>query len=334
MSWDILDGEQPLQNAPVVRLHNGAVCIPQHYLAYAHTRQTLEQIILDCDFDDDYLIMASEDKQGLYIQIGIIGYDTYKPRTSQSEKKIVYGRRWRVEQHFPTSELIQTIFLAIKKAREHEVRERFKLCINGRYSSPFSTHQDFPLIASQASQLLDDEHYQDIDEFSQASIALLQTLRFDHCLINLVGLESRSSGQVLMDFTLTTTQKAELPENHDAAFTLILTTANINEMLFALMEKFIERSDRYVDEHFYYRRVNRFSRAMSVHKIAQLSLQTRQQLSGKQAAKFYTRLKQYNACIDATRAPQIKTRKLASHLQQKLPPDNALDGFLPTFTKR
>ncbi|MDC8829786.1 hypothetical protein [Alteromonas gilva] len=332
MKWDILNGEQPLKNAPVVRLDNGAVCIPQHYLAYAHNRQTLEQIILDCDFDDDYLIMAAEDAQGLYIQIGIIGYDTYKPRTAQSEKKIVYGRRWRVERHFPTSELIQTIFLAIKKAREHEVRERFKLCITGRHSSPFSTHQDLPLIASQAVRLGTGQHHDSTDSFRCASERLLQQIRFDHSAVNMVNIETRRSGQILIDLTLTASAQTELPESHDASFTLILTTPSTNELLFALMEKLIERSDRYVDEHFCYRQVNRFSRDMSVQKLAGLSLQTRQQLKGKKAAQFYMQLEQHNACIDAARAPHIDTQKLAWHLQQKLPPINTLAGFPPKFS--
>ncbi|NVK54213.1 MAG: hypothetical protein HWE26_01250 [Alteromonadaceae bacterium] len=334
MKWDILDGEQPLQNAPVVRLDNGAVCIPQHYLTYAHTQQTLEQIILDCDFDDDYLIMAAENTQGLYVQVGIIGYDTYKPRTAQTEKKIVYGRRWRIERHFPTSELIQTIFLAIKKAREHEVRERFKLCINNRWSAPFSTHQDLPLIAAQAAQLITNKQRDNIETFSQACELLLQRIKFDHCSVIIINIEYRTTGQVLVDLTLSTSPASELPECQDACFTLVLAGPDTNELLFALMEKLIERSDRFVDENFYYRKVNRFSRDLSVHKIAQLSLQTRQPLTGKKAAQFYTQLKQHNACIDAARAPKIDTRKLARHLQQKLPSPDSLEGFLPIFTER
>lgn len=81
-----LSGETPLPGAPPVTLDSGDRCIPQHYLAYAHTRQTVEQVIRDCQFDDDYLIMAGEDQQGLFIQIGIIGFDTYRPRHKQTNK--------------------------------------------------------------------------------------------------------------------------------------------------------------------------------------------------------------------------------------------------------
>ncbi len=334
MKWDMPDGEKPLQNAPVVRLDNGAACIPQHYLTFAHSQHSLEQIILNCDFDDDYLIMASEDAQGLYVQIGIVGYDTYKPPTPESEKKIVYGRRWRVERHFPTSELIQTIFLAIKKAREHEVRERFKLCINGRVSAPFSTHQDLPLIVSQATQLTTNRLNDDMDTFSHGSKMLLKNIRFDQGYLTITNIESRNNGQVLVDLNLTTSSHSQLPENHKVnELTLILTSPNTNELLFALMEKLIERSDRYVDERFCYRQVNRFSREMSVQKIARLSLQTRQQQGGKKAAQFYTQLKQHNACIDAARAPRIESPKLAKHLQQKLPITETLEGFPPKFTR-
>lgn len=108
-------GEQALEYAPSVKLKNGKNCIPQHYLRYEHTLESVQNIILNCHFNKSYLIFASSEGDNIYIQIGIIGYDNYISLSKQSQKKIVYGRKWRVEPELPTSEIIQTIFLALKK---------------------------------------------------------------------------------------------------------------------------------------------------------------------------------------------------------------------------
>ena len=149
----LLPGESPIENAPSVKLDNGGLCIPQHYLRYHHTRQSVERIILDIDYSDRYPVFVCEDDSGLYLQVGIVGYDNYAPRASQSGLKVVYGRKWRVEPQLPTSEIIQTVFLALKKAREHEVRELFRFHHRSGSTTPFNTHHDLPLMSQNADLL-------------------------------------------------------------------------------------------------------------------------------------------------------------------------------------
>jgi hypothetical protein len=117
-------GEQPIDNAPFIEVNDNLSCVPQHYLTYSHDRETIEALLAQIDFDERYLLFVDEDGDVPYIQVGIVGYDNYKSEKAQLGKKIVFGRKWRVEPNLPTSEIIQTTFLALKKAAEHELRER------------------------------------------------------------------------------------------------------------------------------------------------------------------------------------------------------------------
>lgn len=36
------------------------------------------------------------------------------------------GRKWRLSKHMTDSEIVQTAFLAVRTAQEHELREQFK----------------------------------------------------------------------------------------------------------------------------------------------------------------------------------------------------------------
>ena len=324
-----VSGETPLPGAPPVTLDSGDRCIPQHYLAYAHTRQTVEQVIRDCQFDDDYLIMAGEDQQGLFIQIGIIGFDTYRPRHKQTKRKLVYGRRWRIEPHFPTSELIQTIFLAVRKAREHEVRERFKLTINGQQSAPFSTHQDLPLFIRQADALRHRQNGQALSQFRREAVALCRQLRFDHAALSILNIEQRYNGQLLVDIALRPTAHAELAETQITTDTLLLKSPSTNKLLFALMDLFIQRSNHQVAEHFTYQGIARFSQAFSAVNLANLSLQTRQRNTEAKHSEFYQRLAAHNECIDRNRAPLVVGRKLHADVEARLSRHCDIEGFMP-----
>lgn len=49
-----------------------------------------------------------------------------------------HGRKWRVSEHMTNSEVVQTIFMAIMAAMEHEIREDFKY----RGEAIFGPHYD------------------------------------------------------------------------------------------------------------------------------------------------------------------------------------------------
>jgi hypothetical protein len=132
----------------------------QHYLSYQHSLQSVEQLLLDIDFDPRYPIFVSQADadlsaktgSGLYVQVGIVGVDNYKS-SDNGQEKLVYGRKWRVEPQLPSSEIIQTIFLALKKAREHEIRELFRLEHKDKMTTPLNNHHDFPLLTNSRDRL-------------------------------------------------------------------------------------------------------------------------------------------------------------------------------------
>jgi hypothetical protein len=79
---------------------------------------------------------------------------TGKPERQQS-------RWWPLTKHMVKTEIIQTAFLCVLKAEEHEIRETFKYWKhdlaadgNGYWTSPFNSHIDIDTLAS-ASEYVD-----------------------------------------------------------------------------------------------------------------------------------------------------------------------------------
>jgi hypothetical protein len=108
-------GETPMPLAPCIQLMNGESCIPQHYLQFEQTVESVSAILNDIESVNDILLFCGRDESGLYLQAGSIGSDNYKRKGDTGDRRIVYGRRWRIDTYIPTSEVIQTAFLAIKK---------------------------------------------------------------------------------------------------------------------------------------------------------------------------------------------------------------------------
>jgi len=326
------EGEKAIQNAPLVTLKNGENCIPQHYLTYAHTLESVQKIILNCYFDERYPIFVGQENNNIYIQIGIIGFDNYKPLNQQTQKKIVYGRKWRVEPELPTSEIIQTVFLAIKVAREHEIRELFTLSMLLGSTTPFNNHHDLPLMAKNKKLLeLSQPNAVPIAEFKQQVESLLPHIKYDHGTLSLLDIEQRKNGQILIDLALQINKKSQLAENTNLTFTLIITQSNTNEFLFLLMEKFIQHSHNYVEEHFTYQGFHRFSRENNVQEIAELSINTRNKRN-IQNQDFLNALEESNYATDKNRVPVIVNTELAQKIAKNLSTFGELDGVLPNLT--
>lgn len=325
-----ISGEQPIKNAPVIELDNGAVCIPQQYLSYFHSVSTIEDIIANCSFDSGYVVMAGQDSLGLYIQIGVIGFDTFKPPRHQKYKKMVYGRRWRIEPYFPTSELIQTIYLAIKKAREHEIRERLKINVDGKYSAPFSSHQDLPLICSQFDSLSQCEPEYTFDGFRRALLKITKKIQFDQSPLRVLNIEKRYGDQILVDIKFIASEWSDLPEICDAIITIIINKPSINLYLHELMDALIKQSDDYVADRFCYNEVPRFSKSVNPLKIAELSQRVRKKLTQTEYREFYVRLKIHNDKLDQLRVPKLLSKTSSSNVRKKLEENKMqITGYLP-----
>lgn len=318
----LLDGEKALANAPKAVLADGRFCIPQHYLSYQHSLSSVEQLLLDIDFDPRYPIFASQDETGIYVQVGIIGVDNYKSNTN-SQEKVVYGRKWRVEPQLPSSEIIQTVFLALKKAREHEIRELFRLEHNNKMTTPFNNHHDLPLLTNSRERL------QPTASKTQALFCteieqVLKTIRYDGMQFELLSFLLRPTGEYLVELKLLPQagdQLAELTGTEYISFMLAKPT--INYFTHQLMQHLIQLSDRYIDEQFRYRGFNRFSWENEVSAIAQLSTEVRQLHKSADLDGFNQHWQQSNYETDRSRIPVVSSGALWSKLK------NQLDSFSP-----
>ncbi len=327
----LLNGEMALDNAPHAELYDGLRCIPQHYLSYSHTQASVEQLVLKLHYSDKYPIFVSQDESGLYIQIGVIGYDNYQPLSEQPNAKIVYGRKWRVEPQLPSSEIIQTVFLAIKKAREHEIRELFRFIDENRSTTPFNNHHDIPLLVRSKSFLQPTPTSNQNESASPIELDfLLHKINYDQAQFSIHTIEQRSTGIWFIELNMTpadSTQLQELTETRFISFTL--NKLDTNEFLYALMQALVQLSDRHVDEHFTYDHVARFSWKNRIEGIAHLSSVTRQLHHNENLEEFSKHWKQNNYETDQTRVPKLSESKLTERLKHILEIHSPLEGLLP-----
>lgn len=311
------DGESAIENAPRLTLRNGRSCIPQHYLQYTHTRESVEALISDIEFCERYPIFISEDAGGIILQVGIIGYDNYKSASRQAGPKIVFGRKWRVEPNLPSSEIIQTAFLAIKKAREHEIRELLTLKIKGKNTTPFNNHHDLPLMARN-SDILETPALQ----MSSLGVAL-QAMKFDQGHFKILDQEVLRNGLTALTLSFVPQSLGSHEEFTAEPIVLLLKSQTSNAFYHALIAEMIAISDRFVDETFYYRGFARFSRNNEATAIAQLSADLRQSperlLQGSgQACNFVKSFATERYDTDLTRIPQLTQSSYSQNLHDRL----------------
>jgi hypothetical protein len=323
----LLPGEKALPSAPKVLLDDGTNCIPQHYLSYQHTIESVGNIVADITYDPHYLLFVDEDNGGIFIQVGIIGLDNYLSHHSQDSQKIVYGRRWRVEPQLPSSEIIQTAFLALMKAREHEIRELIKFKQDGKMTSPFSCHHDLPLMAMSKSTDAHDESAMMDEAALKRTIAMLE---YDGGKFEFIRRLELSSAQQVVSISFHPNATTKLPELLcKPEINLILDDATENAFLFKLMDFLLHLSNRHVEENFKFKSFARFSRKNSIAKISALSAKTRHKGLTENNADFALMYKQNNYQTDETRVPRLFKSNLGEKLTAQMHRFNIGSGILP-----
>ncbi len=322
-----------MPQAPSVLLPNGNKVVPQHYLQFKQTLLSLREIINHIGEVPLTPIFADEDEQGMYIQVGLIGRENYDRGQYSRPHKLVYGRKWRIDSDTPTSEIIQTAFLAIKKAREHEVRELLTLkhIHTGRVSAPFSTHQDLPLMANNRDLLEPSYIHQEHD--ISAIETLLESIHFGERIVHLVNTLIRKQNSIL-DFRLgraplARQHESDLNEFDDWEFSLLVESFNPSHFLYALMDKLIAQSDAMVAEEFSYKGFKRFSRDNDPAHIASLSIALRPYERDMSNHEFATGFRELNYQTDAGRVPRLGQGALADKNRQIILSVNDLLGHMP-----
>lgn len=325
-------GAFPMPLAPRVRLPDGSETLPQHYLRYAQTALSLAELLQDISFDEHTLLFSGEDAGSLYLQVGLIGRENYDRGNHIRPHKLVYGRKWRIEADTPNSEIIQTAMLAIKKVREHEVRELFTLRPHhdAPFSAALSNHQDCTILSSQRDFL----QAENLDMMDRLAIKQgLANLQFGQRPFVLLHLERRHNAQWMLDLELGAAplarmQEADLPEFNALSMSLILRELTMKELIYAIMDYCIQHSDRYVEEQFRIAQFARFSRQHDPLKIAHLSLATRPYARDAQDRQFSRVFRENNYEVDASRAPILGVGKLAQINREKLKAFKSLHGAL------
>ena len=345
---NFLPGESAIDFAPKVTLPNGRECVPQHFLRYQHTRTTVEALLCDVECHDRYIVFVGESPSQsgssashsssashcthqVYLQVGVIGPDNYR---ASSEDKLVYGRKWRVESDLPTSEIIQTAFLALQKAREHEVRERFTLNTDQRNTTPFNNHHDLPLMAQNANLLFSasENVLEPHDDNSQQSLqTALNALHYDCAPACLHSMKRLGEALWLAQVRFEPSQNSILEEvRAGLVVNVLLTELSWNHFLHKLIAELVATSNRWIAEHFKYKGFARFSDKVQVTQIAQLSSTTRGLNMDGESHQAHTDL-QYG--VDANRRPILPDTEYSQALQQKLRKYEPLLGVKPIFCR-
>jgi hypothetical protein len=305
-------GEKVMPKAPMVKLSNGEFCIPQHYLTYHHTLQSVEALICAIEYDPRYVVFAAQEGECIYIQVGVVGHDNYKKHSSENDLKLLFGRKWRVEPELPTSEIIQSVFLAIKKSREHEVRELFKLKVNNSVTTPFNTHIDLPLMAQFYENIQFKQTQTKISPEQQIN-DVLSCINYDNCHLTLKDVEQRKNGLWLIDVAIESHDLSTLPEIKNKMLFLQTEDLTLNTLSRALMNELVFLSDLHVDKNFSYQGFHRFDPAIDIAEIADLSQQTRKH---ELAAQFASEFSKSNYETDQMRIPPVKPGPLAKKHQK------------------
>jgi len=323
----LLTCEESIDNAPVIKLSNGEQCIPQHYFRYKHTLSSVQDIVCDINYCPRYPIFVCQQKGDTYIQIGIVGRDNYAKNKASLQQKIVYGRKWRVEPELPSSEIIQTIFLAIKKAREHEVRELFRLSTQGKISTPFNNHHDLPLMAKHSTLLQIKTKEIEVRDQMLYLQGLLNLVRYDNAELLVNSIERRHNGKWLIEIKIRTNELTTLPELENTEITLLVKHLSNNDIYIKLMDEFIFLSDQHVNEHFSYKNFKRFSHAVSIIGLARLLSQTRGY--SEEVNAFKNDFQMHNEEIDKTRVPTLDKSALSQKIKMSLTQFGGLAGITP-----
>lgn len=329
MKVELNAGERVMALSPEITLSNGLQCTPQHFLEFEQTIESVSKTVLQCSYAANFPIFAYEEHNMLFIQIGIIGRDNYRVSTPTPKTKIVYGRRWLIERFSPTSEIVQTIMLAIQKAKEHELRELIKVKHNS-VTTPFNCHLDIPMLA----ELL--KHKQ-----MQVKTALSHKAFRSRCehLMNILTLDGHSFIlQSILFNEGTTLITIELPYSAylkgmlktPTIFTLEITTLTEEALLYRLVEKLINMSNKEVVDNFTYKNQAVFNENISLEARANMLYESRnaQHLNQKSFNEVFT---QSNYQTDQSRVPRCAQPALTNKLKHQLALFDINEGIYPSW---
>ncbi|MFT6408991.1 MAG: hypothetical protein ACJAQ6_002414 [Arenicella sp.] len=313
-------GETPVAFSPTIRLSNGEHAVPQQYLDVDRKLDNLSNVVAHISVPKGYQLFAGQEGSCMYLVVGIIGKENY-PASAESLKidKIVYSRRWIIEPTTPTSEIVQTALLAVKKAREHEVRELFTVRIEqgSRIATPFNCHLDLPLMAGNQSALSSAPALEVADQlkdikFAGYSFEIQQQISLGRKQLFELAVIGRS---------------AHFRELADSSISVICEHQDKRDFVHQLITALIARSERFVAELVSFKGFSRFSHTLDPIELAKFSYQTRN--IEVTDARFDTNFKDMSYKVDSSKAPFYNDGELGRQQRYLISSFNNLGGYLP-----
>lgn len=329
-------GETAIESAPHIYLNNNKSAVPQQFLRTCQSLKTLEAIVAKISIPENFILFVGKENDFLYLQAGVIGQDNYTrthtPNRSNGgpqSHKIVYGRCWLIESSTPTSEVVQTAFLAVKKAREHEIREKiFFRDKNCKSATPFNTHLDLPLMAEHA------ELFTKTDDTEICIESALSKIKVSNLSLQLLTPPIILAGMIVISIALRKNEnhnETHFPELVDKQLVLTLEKLNQAQLWHGVMNELIRLSDRFIEERFSFKGFYRFSQSVDPAALAAFSVNTRKIPSND--GSFSASYAKLTYDVDSKRAPYFSSGVLGEQQHKKIEPFGDLSGHLPKKRK-
>jgi len=327
MKLQLNAGEKAMSNSPSVTLENGLICTPQHFLNFEHTLDSLSKIVLDCQYHNHFPIFAYQQQDMLFVQVGIIGKDNYQAGSTNDE--IVYGRKWFIDGFTTTSEIIQTIMLAIQKAKEHEIRELLQVVNNDHTTTPFNCHLDIPLISSVLAHQSTNSNPVSLQTNEEAINNAIQKVRFDRQSIQLSSVDYLPNNTIAITCSMEKSTLNQKFFGNLEKLSFIIEKVTEEAILGQLIDTMILASNQEVKEYFLYKTQNIFSRQTNIALLSTLAIYTRNETfkQGTFGQVFETN----NYQTDQRRLPQPATKELYSSLVKSMSQFNIQGGIIPSW---
>ena len=212
--------------------------------------------------------------------------------------------------------------LAVKKAREHEVRELLTLrtMVEQRRTTPFNCHLDLPLMAGNRNEF-------NGSDIGSSVAQQLQQVRVDGCPLVIVA--SQIFGAKLMvEVALEEGQiSGHFPELTTATLTVICEDIDGKDFLHQLCNALVHASDRFVEEHISFNGFKRFSHNLCPEKLANFSYTTRNVKITD--ARFDAAFSDMSYRVDAAKAPVYNQGGLGRKQRAAVSSHLGLAGYHP-----
>lgn len=333
-------GEFSLPEAPAVTVFDRIEAIPQQFFRVQRDLTHLENLVRQISVPFGFILFVGKLSSGFYLQVGIVGEENYpnsvvsaysasqtEQTTNDDYAKLVYGRRWLIEESTPSSEVLQTALLAVQKAREHELREKLAVTFSadGKRGTPFNSHQDAPLMRHVKRELL-----MSLPEPIETQVARLS---FDGIPFSVTQSTEISATltAVQLTFDVPDTQRANFikrfPEFEDRSLLVIHDPTQRNQFIHRAIEAMLTRSQRYASEMVTFSGHPRFSTHINAVNLARFSYQTRR--PSHVSAEFLRHFKAMSQKVDSDKVPSINANDLGKQQRDSLDAYGVRLGFLP-----